>query len=237
MGAAGRGGPGAPRPHASGLGRDHVPVPDLVLSRLAPRLRLARITSRSTSMPSRNANAITTINGVWPVATSQWTFTPSRLSRANAVITAPSTAAEISRARWRRSAGVLPGACFPALDPGAGVSPSKSVPSLLTSSEGTPVRLSHSSSGPCHPGRPRKSTRRTTMQPRIENPALTVPGAMPALQRLGNAVKKGGLPETTLYLIELRASQINGCAVCADMHSRELKAAGESDERIFTLAA
>ena len=75
------------------------------------------------------------------------------------------------------------------------------------------------------------------MQPRIENPALTVPGAMPALQRLGNAVKKGGLPETTLYLIELRASQINGCAVCADMHSRELKAAGESDERIFTLAA
>ena len=75
------------------------------------------------------------------------------------------------------------------------------------------------------------------MQPRIENPALTVPGAMPALQRLGNAVRKGGLPETTLYLIELRASQINGCAVCADMHSRELKAAGESDERIFTLAA
>jgi AhpD family alkylhydroperoxidase len=75
------------------------------------------------------------------------------------------------------------------------------------------------------------------MQPRIENPALTIPGAMPALQRLGTAVRKGGLPETTLYLIELRASQINGCAVCADMHSRELKAAGESDERIFTLAA
>ena len=75
------------------------------------------------------------------------------------------------------------------------------------------------------------------MQPRIENPALTIPGAMPALQRLGNAIRKGGLPETTLYLIELRASQINGCAVCADMHSRELKAAGESDERIFTLAA
>lgn len=75
------------------------------------------------------------------------------------------------------------------------------------------------------------------MQPRIENPAMTIPGAMPALQRLGTAVRKGGLPDTTLYLIELRASQINGCAVCADMHSRELKAAGESDERIFTLAA
>jgi AhpD family alkylhydroperoxidase len=75
------------------------------------------------------------------------------------------------------------------------------------------------------------------MQPRIENPAVTVPGALSALQRLGAVVRHAGLPETTLYLIELRASQINGCAVCADMHSRELKAAGEPDERIFTLAA
>jgi AhpD family alkylhydroperoxidase len=74
------------------------------------------------------------------------------------------------------------------------------------------------------------------MEPRIENPALTVPGIIPALQRMTDAAKKAGVPETTLYLIELRASQINGCAVCADMHSRELKAAGEPDERIFTLA-
>jgi AhpD family alkylhydroperoxidase len=74
------------------------------------------------------------------------------------------------------------------------------------------------------------------MEPRIENPALTVPGIMPALQRMTDAAKKSGVPETTLYLIELRASQINGCSVCADMHSRELKAAGESDARIFTLA-
>ena len=75
------------------------------------------------------------------------------------------------------------------------------------------------------------------MEPRIENPALTVPGVMSALQRMTDAVKKAGVPETTLYLIELRASQINGCSVCADMHSRELKAAGERDARIFTLAA
>src|ERR1700757_169268 len=74
------------------------------------------------------------------------------------------------------------------------------------------------------------------MEPRIESPALTVPGVMPALQRLSSAVKKAGVPETTLYLLELRASQINGCAVCADMHSRELRAAGEPDERIFTVA-
>jgi AhpD family alkylhydroperoxidase len=65
---------------------------------------------------------------------------------------------------------------------------------------------------------------------------MTVPGAMQALQRLGKAAKQSGLPETTHYLIELRASQINGCAVCVDMHTRELKAAGESDERIFSVA-
>ena len=75
------------------------------------------------------------------------------------------------------------------------------------------------------------------MQARIDNPALTVPGAMQALQKLGTAARDTGVPATTLYLIELRASQINGCSVCVDMHSRELKAAGEPDERIFTVAA
>jgi AhpD family alkylhydroperoxidase len=75
------------------------------------------------------------------------------------------------------------------------------------------------------------------MQARINNPALTVPGAMHALQKLATAARHSGVPATTLYLIELRASQINGCSVCVDMHSRELKAAGEPDERIFAVAA
>ena len=74
------------------------------------------------------------------------------------------------------------------------------------------------------------------MQPRMTNPAMTVPGAMQAMQALGTAAKHSDVPETTLYLLELRASQINGCSVCVDMHSRELRAAGESDERIFTVA-
>lgn len=74
------------------------------------------------------------------------------------------------------------------------------------------------------------------MQARIENPALSVPGALPALQGLAKAVKQPGVPDTTHFLIHLRASQINGCSVCADIHSRELKAAGEPDERIFTVA-
>jgi AhpD family alkylhydroperoxidase len=75
------------------------------------------------------------------------------------------------------------------------------------------------------------------MQPRIINPALSVPGVMAALQKLGAAVRHAGVPATTLYLIELRASQINGCSVCVDIHSRELKAAGETDERIFAVGA
>ena len=75
------------------------------------------------------------------------------------------------------------------------------------------------------------------MESRMENPAMTVPGAMAALQKLGAAARRSGVPESTLYLIEVRASQINGCSVCLDMHSRELKAAGEPDERIFMVGA
>jgi AhpD family alkylhydroperoxidase len=71
---------------------------------------------------------------------------------------------------------------------------------------------------------------------RIDNPALTVPGALKALQDLAGAARQGDIPETTLYLVELRASQINGCGVCVDIHSRELKHAGEPDERINTVA-
>ena len=75
------------------------------------------------------------------------------------------------------------------------------------------------------------------MQPRIKNPAMTVPGAMEAMQKLGAAARRAGVPATTLYLIEARASRINGCSVCLDMHSRELRVAGEPDERIFMVGA
>jgi len=75
------------------------------------------------------------------------------------------------------------------------------------------------------------------MHARIESPALTVPGALEALQGLSNAVSRTGIPETTVSLVELRASQINGCSICVDIHSRELRLAGEPDERIFLVAA
>lgn len=75
------------------------------------------------------------------------------------------------------------------------------------------------------------------MQPRMKNPALVVPGALEALQQLGQSARDSGLPATTLYLVEARASQINGCSICLDMHSRELKAAGEPDERVVMVGA
>ena len=74
------------------------------------------------------------------------------------------------------------------------------------------------------------------MQARMKNPALVIPEAMQALQTLSKSVHKSGIPEKTLELVHLRASQINGCSVCLDMHSQALKRAGESDQRLFTVA-
>jgi AhpD family alkylhydroperoxidase len=75
------------------------------------------------------------------------------------------------------------------------------------------------------------------MQARMKNPALTVPEVLPALHALGGAARKAGVPVRTLDLVYLRASQINGCGVCVDMHARDLKKGGETDQRLFALAA
>ena len=75
------------------------------------------------------------------------------------------------------------------------------------------------------------------MQARMSNPAMVVPGAMEALMALGAATKAGGVPPRILELMHLRASQINGCGVCVDMHPRIAKRAGETDERLFAVAA
>jgi AhpD family alkylhydroperoxidase len=74
-------------------------------------------------------------------------------------------------------------------------------------------------------------------QPRIQNPALTVPGALDALQQLAGSATHAGIPEATLAMVTLRASQINGCSVCVDIHTRELEHMGESSERIHLVAA
>ena len=77
----------------------------------------------------------------------------------------------------------------------------------------------------------------TTIQARMGHPAFILPDAMEALQALGTSVKKGALPSRTRDLVYLRASQINGCSVCVEMHSRDLRKRGESDERLFAVAA
>ena len=75
------------------------------------------------------------------------------------------------------------------------------------------------------------------MQARMKNPAMILPEAMQALQALGKAVEESGLPARTVGLAHLRASQINGCSVCVDLHSRFLKQAGESEQRMLAVAA
>jgi AhpD family alkylhydroperoxidase len=75
------------------------------------------------------------------------------------------------------------------------------------------------------------------MQPRMKSPALLLPTAMEALQALAKATQTAGLSSKLAELLSLRASQINGCAVCLDMHSRALVKLGESSERIACVAA
>jgi len=75
------------------------------------------------------------------------------------------------------------------------------------------------------------------MEPRMKHPAMIVPDAMQALHALNAATEKAGVPATTLGLVHLRASQINGCSVCVDMHPRLMKKAGETDKRLFAVAA
>ncbi len=74
------------------------------------------------------------------------------------------------------------------------------------------------------------------MQARMNHPVMVVPDAMKALHSLGE-VTKNSLPEKLLELVHLRASQINGCSVCVDMHPKIARKAGETDERLFSVAA
>ena len=75
------------------------------------------------------------------------------------------------------------------------------------------------------------------MQARMSNPAMMVPDAMKALLALGKSTEHGSVPPKTIGLVQLRASQVNGCSVCVDMHARDMKQAGETDERLFAVAA
>ena len=82
-----------------------------------------------------------------------------------------------------------------------------------------------------------ETTTTTTLQARMAHPAFVVPGAMDALQALGKATQRGGVPARTLELVHLRASQINGCGVCAVQHPRLAKRLGETEDRLHAVTA
>ena len=63
------------------------------------------------------------------------------------------------------------------------------------------------------------------------------PGIVQAMLGLEKQVSKAGLDHKLLDLIRMRASQINGCAFCLDMHSKDLRAKGETEQRLYTLDA
>jgi AhpD family alkylhydroperoxidase len=74
------------------------------------------------------------------------------------------------------------------------------------------------------------------MTARMTNPAFAVPGAMDALNAVSKAISRARVP-IPRELIHLRASQINGCSVCVDMHAKAARKAGESEERVFAVGA
>jgi AhpD family alkylhydroperoxidase len=76
-----------------------------------------------------------------------------------------------------------------------------------------------------------------TLEARMTSPAFVLPGAMHALTALHKSIQRSGLPAKTLELMNLRASQINGCGVCVVQHPRIARKLGETDERIFAVAA
>jgi AhpD family alkylhydroperoxidase len=73
------------------------------------------------------------------------------------------------------------------------------------------------------------------MQPRIEH-LKVAPNAMSAMLGLEQYVRQSGLDPSLLELVKLRASQINGCAYCIDMHTKDARARGESEQRLYAVA-
>lgn len=69
------------------------------------------------------------------------------------------------------------------------------------------------------------------------NFAKVAPGALKAMFGLGQYLRECGLEESLLLLVDLRASQINGCAYCLDMHWKDLRASGEGEQRLYSLDA
>jgi AhpD family alkylhydroperoxidase len=74
------------------------------------------------------------------------------------------------------------------------------------------------------------------MKPRMKD-ITRYPAALKAMMGLQNYVNECGLEHSLMELVKMRASQINGCAYCLDMHSKDARAAGETEQRLYLLDA
>lgn len=75
------------------------------------------------------------------------------------------------------------------------------------------------------------------MEPRIDIRTAVPKEALPALYGLEQVVGRSGLETKLLNLVRMRASQINGCGYCIDMHSKDARAEGETEQRLYGLNA
>ncbi|HVW10964.1 MAG TPA: carboxymuconolactone decarboxylase family protein [Bryobacteraceae bacterium] len=75
------------------------------------------------------------------------------------------------------------------------------------------------------------------MEPRIDYQKALPADALRGLYQVEHAVHKSGIEEKLLHLIKMRASQLNGCAFCLDMHSKDARLAGETEQRLYALNA
>ena len=74
------------------------------------------------------------------------------------------------------------------------------------------------------------------MTPRL-NAFAAAPAAMKAWLDFSDSLKQSGLEESLMHLVEIRASQINGCAFCLDMHTAEARKHGETEQRLYLIDA
>ena len=75
------------------------------------------------------------------------------------------------------------------------------------------------------------------MTPRVDAAGYIKTGLGKAMLALQREVETSGLEHSTLELVKIRASQINGCAYCLDMHTKDARALGETEQRIYALSA
>lgn len=75
------------------------------------------------------------------------------------------------------------------------------------------------------------------MTPRIDAAKYMKTGMLQAMLTLSHAVETSGLERSLYELVKIRASQINGCAYCLDMHTKDARAMGETEQRIYALNA